>query len=182
MAADAQMMSHFYSPLHPVWGSSLHPRGYSTADPSTPKYPQQYPGEQKYHPTDPLEPRYPETTQEQKHQQGPHSSPPSSPQHQAPYVPPPSISETPDPRFLIPPGQASPRELKHEVVGGEEKEISDPTVEEKGGGGYYSGYYPGVQEVGGYGGYTTAGPFPLSSPLARAPARSKAKNTSGEQT
>ena len=172
---DAQMMSHFYPPIHPVWGSSLHPRGYPPADPSAPKYPHQYPGEQKYQPANPLEPHYTETVQERK--LGSPSSPPSSPLHHLPYASPPTLSGNPNPQYVTPSGQASPMELKHEAVGGDEKEINDPRGEEKGGGGYYSGYYPGVQDVGGY---STAGSFPLSSPLARTPARSKAKNMAGE--
>ena len=209
MAADAQMMSHFYSPLH-MWGSSLHHRSYPPSDPGVPKYPQQYPAEQKYPPGDPsLDPRYPSETnasslptshpvQEQKHHLPTSSSPSSSPHHHpavhdTSYAPPPLLSSSHDPRYMTPPGHVSPQEMKHEAVSGEEKEIPDPHEAERGPeekvesaystghSNEYNGYYQQT-DLGhpGYGGYSTAGPFPLSSPLAR-PRSSKAKSQSGNK-
>jgi len=205
MAADAQMMSHFYSPLHHMWGSSLHPRSYPPAEPS--KYPQQYP-DQKYpgaegYPSDPP-PHAPHPVQEQKHHLPPTSSPSSSPhQHPSAHEPyPPPILTSHDPRYMTPPGQVSPQEMKHEAVAAtddkdnqEERSAEDKDAlganggygekVEASAGGYpgnhsteYNGYYqqPELAHPG-YGGYSTAGPFPLTSPLAR-PRSSKAKSQS----
>jgi hypothetical protein len=200
MAADAQMMSHFYSPLHHMWGSSLHPRGYPPADPKYQQYPEQkYPvGEQGLdprYPGDPaLPPAHPAAPPEQKHQLAPPS--PSSPAGPPPldpaYAPPPLLPpHDASHRYMTPPGQLSPQELKHEAGGGEEKDAVEGQEQDRGaeekveGGGYgghgqeYNGYYQ-QPDLGhpGYGGYSTAGPFPLSSPLAR-PRSSKAKSQSG---
>ena len=224
MAADAQMMSHFYSPLHHMWGSSLHHRSYPPSDPG--KYPgQQYP-DQKYPPS---EPGYPSEApppsssshlvQEQKHHLPTSSSPSSSPHtnQNNPALPqdanyPPPLLPPHDPRYITPPGQLSPQDMKHEANTGEEKEISQPEdappPEEKVCIMYLSLYflscvflqvetnvypsdyskveyngYGGYQQTDlghpGYGGYSTAGPFPLTSPLSR-PRSSKAKSQSGE--
>jgi len=205
MAADAQMMSHFYSPLHHMWGSSLHHRSYPPSDPA--KYPQQYP-EQKYPPSDPYPSEAPPSSsssshlvQEQKHHLPPPTSSPSSSPHnnQHPTLPPHEASSYPppllpphDPRYMTPPGQLSPQDMKHETNTGEEKEISEPQdappPEEKVETSVYSSDYSKVEYNGygyqqtdlghpGYGGYSTAGPFPLTSPLSR-PRSSKAKSQS----
>ncbi|XP_023329723.1 uncharacterized protein LOC111702307 [Eurytemora carolleeae] len=56
MAADAQMMSHFYSPLHHMYGSLHHPTRYPTEQ----KYPdQKYPAVEQKYPCSP-DPKYPE--------------------------------------------------------------------------------------------------------------------------
>ena len=228
MAADAQMMSHFYSPLHHMWGSSLHHRSYPPSEPA--KYPQQYP-EQKYPPSDPYPSEAPpsssssnhQVAQEQKHHlPAPNSSPSSSPHNTNQHPPlaphdsyPPPLLPPHDPRYMTPPGQLSPQDMKHEANTGEEKEISEPQdappPEEKvcitvvvfwyssiahpvllkvETSVYSSDYskveyngYGGYQQTDlghpGYGGYSTAGPFPLTSPLSR-PRSSKAKSQSGE--
>jgi len=223
MAADAQMMSHFYSPLHHMWGSTLHPASrypsMTGGDPSvTPSKYQNYP-EQKYGGSDSVDTRYPQTSDpkyenlpDQKHQlpQKCQPSPPSSPQNHAlngapssafPNLPPSNASQHQDSNrhYLTPPGQVSPNEMRdikplHDSssipVASHEKNIAEtsdmmktsidhPQADDKveyPGSQEYPGYYhqPDLSHPG-YGGYSTAGPFPLNSPLSRPRQSSKTK-------
>jgi len=200
MAADAQMMSHFYSPLHHMWGSSLHPSRYPAMDAKYQNY------EQKYPTSEPTDPRYPisdhkyNDIHEQKHHlpQKCQTSPGSSPQQNldpTPYPPNhPGAPHEESRNYMTPPSQVSPTELRdikplHEAASHDnDKDVNDSDIMKSsldqpndrnddkvefpsshvGAGQEYPGYYqqPDLSHPS-YGGYSTAGPFPLSSPLSR---------------
>ena len=220
-AADAQMMSHFYSPLHHMYhsmhSSSLHPHG-----PRYPgmevggKYPPSagYP-EQKYDPVQ-GEASTGSVGEVGRYDGAKHSLPtitakcggpsPGSSPHQAvetsgyhqheenrSYLTPPAGQVTPDikpqhdqnlpeaDKELSESSIEAPGERPEEKVG----EFSGSSSShlgshEAGYGGSSSGYYHHSDlSHPSYGGYSTAGPFPLSSPLAR-PRSNKNKSNSGE--
>jgi len=200
MAADAQMMSHFYSPLHHMWGSSLHPSRYPAMDSKYQNY------EQKYPASDPNDPRYSisdhkyNDIHEQKHHlpQKCQTSPGSSPQQSmdAASYPAghPGATHEESRSYITPPGQVSPTELRdikplHAAVSHDnDKDVNDSDIMKSSidqpndrnddkvefpsshvvPGQEYPGYYQ-QQDLShpSYGGYSTAGPFPLSSPLSR---------------
>ena len=140
MAADAQMMTHFYSPLHHMWGSSLHPSRYPTTAMDS-KY-QNY--EQKYPSSEPTDPRYPHSDQkyndiqEQKHhlpqkcQGSPGSSPQQNMESYSSGHPGTTHEETRS--YIAPPGQLSPTELRdikplHEAVNHDnDKDVNDSDI------------------------------------------------------
>ena len=241
MAADAQMMSHFYSPLHHMYhsmhSSGLHPHS-RYPGPAPGSGMEKYPGngypEQKYDPQGHPGEASPSVGQPPALTPGPgkagQPSPGSSPHHQPPasgameagagyhgghqdqvdrpYLTPPAPGHvTPEMRDIKPvPGH-------HESMTGpmtsEEKDLSESSIEgpEVGGrgeekteysvgavGGHLGGGHDMGHQGGGgsgyyshsdlshpsYGGYSTAGPFPLSSPLAR-PRSNKNKSNSGRR-
>ena len=211
-AADAQMMSHFYSPLHHMYhsmhSSSLHPHGRYPGMEVGAKYPGGYP-EQKYDPgqaeansvssgevgryTEPGKQNIPSLTPKLSQ-----TSPGSSP-HQVENSNYHQHEESRSYPCLTPPaGQVTPDIKPHheQPVADTEKELSESSIEAPGerpedssshlggheaGYGASSGYYHHSDlSHPSYGGYSTAGPFPLSSPLAR-PRSNKNKANSGER-
>ena len=247
MAADAQMMSHFYSPLHHMYhsmhSSPLHPHSRYPAPGMETKYPGNGYPEQKY---DPGQAHQGDsspglTTQPPTLTPGPGKVGQSSP-GSSPHQPPVSSMEAGagyhgghaeagvDRAYLTPPpghpGHVTPemRDIKpvpghHDsgmagpganMAASEDKDLSESSIEgpevsgrgdEKSeysvaGGHLGAGHDTGCHGHGGggsgyynhsdlshpsYGGYSTAGPFPLSSPLAR-PRSNKNKSNSGKMT
>ena len=232
MAADAQMMSHFYTPLHHMYhsmhsASSLHPHSRYPGMDSSPvttntKYPgQSNPGypEQKYDPSS--APPSSTGTGDNSVSRPDHTSPSSSPHHaitdqyhghsdhERNYLTPPGSGQqqtssaghvTPEMRDIKPvpaPGQHhsdtgldTDKDLSESSIDApdassrsdEKSEYQHNLGHETGyqtpGSGYY-GHHPDLSHPS-YGGYSTAGPFPLSSPLSR-PRSNKNKANSGKK-
>jgi len=235
MAADAQMMSHFYSPLHHMYhsmhSSSLHPHSrYPGMETVSGKYPANGYPEQKYDPA--VQADQPRTSAGDPHGPGLTSLPPPSAGGQPPTgghvtkcQPSPGSSplhgghepssyhphDAHDRNYLTPPGQTPAaghvtpemRDIKpqphHDQNLENDKDLSESSIEgpnerseEKSeypcSGGHSheysaaaSGYYNHDLAHPSYGGYSTAGPFPLSSPLSRPRSNKNKSNSEGRE-